>query len=127
MMPKRSRNAAELCEYTAGDFTRRSQNSARPCRQRNLICGKSWRSSTMSMMRKRTSLYKKQGRPAYANSVCRTPFLDTSKSPLLPLRKAISSGEFVSGEAQASSDKLRSSYSVMSKQRNGIDFTSKVR
>ena len=29
-----------------------------PCRQRNPICGKNWRSSTMSTMRKRTSLYK---------------------------------------------------------------------
>lgn len=34
------------------------QNSARPCRQRNPICGKNWRSLTMSTMRKRTSLYK---------------------------------------------------------------------
>lgn len=74
MMPKDPVMLLSYVNTQLRDFTRRSQNSARPCRQRNLICGKSWRSSTMSMMRKQTSLYKKQGRPAYANSVCRTPF-----------------------------------------------------
>ena len=58
MMPKDPVMLLSYVNTQLRDFTRRSQNSARPCRQRNPICGKNWRSSTMSTMRKRTSLCK---------------------------------------------------------------------
>ncbi len=58
MMPKDPVMLLSYVNTQLRDFYRRSQNSARPCRQMNPICGKNWRSSTMSTMRKRTSLYK---------------------------------------------------------------------
>lgn len=58
MMPKDPVMLLSYVNTQLRDFYPSLAESARPCRQRNPICGKNWRSSTMSTMRKRTSLCK---------------------------------------------------------------------
>lgn len=58
MMPKDPVMLLSYVNTQLRDFYPSLAEFSRPCRQRNPICGKNWRSSTMSTMRKRTSLYK---------------------------------------------------------------------